>query len=142
MFIKMGPIKAIRIALAFNNAEKSLDMKSYASSRLYMDKVKMLAGTEYYRPDLFELHLLDALIYNAMGQFDDALMSLTHATHALKSARKVKEIDRTYLINFCENMISEIDDNHPIQKGVTERLDWSGVSRNYRSRYPLTWKRA
>jgi hypothetical protein len=138
----MNPIKAIRIAIAFNNAEKALDMKSYVRSRFYMDKVKRLSAAAYNRPGLFEFHLLDALIYNAMGQFNDALVSLTHATHALKSARKVKEIDRTYLINFCENMISEIDDNHPIQKGVTERLDWSGVSRNYRTRYPLTWKRA
>lgn len=136
---RMNPIKAIRTALAFTKAGNAIDDKDFAAAKFFLDKAKALLGRSIDWPASFEVHLRAAYADQHLGNVDSAAKELQNAASGISRHRGLNEIDRAYLLDYCDICTAIMRDDESAIALCLGKDDYAKVSRHYRRLYPLSW---
>jgi hypothetical protein len=131
-------IQEIRSALHYVRAGDCFDRKAYLKAREHIDRALDLAGPKLANASLFQFFLRGGMIEKKLGNTAAALRHIESASEQIDRRRKLSATDRSYLLDYCDVLASEVVGSPPpaLRLKADQYLD---VTPRFRGLYPLEW---
>ena len=135
-------LRAIRGSIAYVAAGASQGRRDHEAAIARIENAKRLIRGTARKPTPFYIHLRAAHIYFDAGIPDKSRENLTKAMETIKNLSRIDEVDRNYLLDYCDLLAADISkDRGRVELRVDGGL-YGKVNPRYRKEYPIIWKDA
>ena len=131
-------IAAVRAGIGYVRAGDFADRADFWQAREHMQRAFKAAGSKANRASFFEFFLRAAGIEKALGENSLALAYLAEAAQRIQQNKWLSEMDRQYLLDFCDVSQAEIKDR-PIEGLRLDRANHDRVRARLRQYYPIVF---
>jgi hypothetical protein len=132
-------LKAIRGSIAYVAAGACQGRRDHPRAIAKIEDAKRLIGKSLQKPQLFYIYLRAAHIYFDAEILHESRENLTNAIKAIKRIRHIDDIDRDYLLDYCDLLLADIIGDRGAMRYRVHGECYRKVSSRYRREYPIIW---
>jgi len=137
----IGILNTVRGTILYARAQEAAARGNIGLAKERIDDARARLGGKLSKPNMFDFHLRAAYIYFKFNDNINARAHIEQATQSIVKYNRLSEIDRSYLLDYCDLLISDIDNTiEVVIQRITEE-SYMAVTPRFLSDYPIVWKR-